>query len=42
MTVLRLRLVNYFRNTIADEAVNRRKQTHEVESIYENEQLEIT
>jgi len=32
MKVLRLRLVNYFRNTIADDAVNRRKQTHEVEA----------
>jgi len=43
------RLVNYFRNTIADDAVNRRKQTHEVEArfvvfelICENKHLEIT
>jgi len=49
MKVLRLRFVNYFRNTITDDAVNRRKQTHEVkarfvvfELICENKQLEIT
>jgi len=49
MKVLRLRLVNYFQNMIADDAVNRRKQTHEVEArfvvfelICENKQLEIT
>jgi len=45
MTILWLRLVNYF----PDDAVNRRKQTHEVDArfvvfelICENKQSEIT
>ena len=40
MKDVRLRLVNYFRNTIDDDAVNRRRQTL-FELICENKQLEM-